>query len=113
MAIDFTKFEKPELIVALNIFNEMNLLPSMESTLIQQMNGSYFNRLSDERNKLVNEINQLLDKKRRNSKEQNQINRLVKRIDIKKKAREKALNILLELGMVTKENYKELTLIGK
>ena len=113
MAIDFTEFDKPELIEALNIFNEMNLLPSMEEYLIRKMNSSCFNRLTDERNSIVLKLQPLLDKKRKSYKEKAQINRLVKQIDTKTKSREKALKRLLELGMVSDEKYKTLTLLDK
>lgn len=111
--IDFSKFDKPELIEALNIFNELNLLPSMQDYLVKKMNNSHFNRLTKERNDICIKVRPLLDKKRKTRKESLLIDNLIKQIDIKTKSREKSLKKLHELRMVDDKEYEELSLLNK
>ncbi len=111
--INFKEFDKPELLEVLELFMSLNLFPSLESHLIRKMNNSHFNRITDERNKIAIKLQKLFDKKRKSKQDKAQEQKLCNQLLSKDKVREKRLEKMLELEIVSKEEYENLTVLNK
>ncbi|WP_320034817.1 hypothetical protein [Halarcobacter sp.] len=111
--INFKEFDKPELLEVLELFMSLNLLPSLESHLIRTMNNNHFNRITDERNKIVIKLQKLFDKKRKSKQDKAQEQKLYNQLLSKDKVREKRLKKMLDLEIVSQEEYNNLTILNK
>jgi hypothetical protein len=110
--IDFKEFNKDELIVAAEKLLEFNMLPSMEEHISRILNNMKFNRLTDARNNLAIKLKKKLEE-RKTRQRGIDISKLYKAFDTADKQREVQLEKLLELKMISQEDFNNLSTKGK
>lgn len=110
--IDFKEFNKNEVIFAAEKLLEFNLLPSMEEHISRMLNKMKFQRLTDARNDIAIKINRLLDEKESASRNI-KITGLVVKLRPADDARDKQLQKMLDLKIITQEEFNDLSLKDK
>lgn len=110
--IDFKEFNKNEVIIAAEKLLEFNMLPSMEEHIARMLNNMKFERLTDKRNNIAIEINRLLDEKETESRNI-QILGLRMKISGADDERERQLKKMLDLKIISQEDYNRLSVKDK